>query len=122
MRRYEMKEVSESVGGEETNRAPREVLVPEARGLLEREEHAADGRAERRRYAGRGAGAHEVALVDVVAEVREQFGQERHAALRDDRADRRARVDHRALLTATASEQRGSELSRRSDWTRSQIK
>ena len=83
-----------------TYRAPREVLVPEGGGLFEREEDAADGRAERGRDAGGGAGAHEVALVDVVAEVREELGEEGDAALRDDRADRRARVDHRALLRA----------------------
>ena len=81
-------------------RAPSEVLVPEGGGLLEREEDATDGRAERGRDAGGGAGAHEVALVDVVAEVREEPGEERDAALRDDRAHCRARVDHRALLRA----------------------
>src|SRR5262245_611844 len=87
--------------------APGERLVPEAGGLLQREEHAADRRAERGRNARRRAAHHEVALVRVAAEHLERAQLEptqrksRRAPLRNARAHRSAHVNHRALLQHT---------------------
>ena len=81
--------------------APDERAAPPRREGLESEQHAADGRAERRRHPGAGADGHQVAPVPVVLEVAQPAAGEAvlaGASLPEDGGDARAGVDHRPRL------------------------
>jgi len=99
-------------GGRAEEGAPQQRAPPPRRHLLQREQHAADGRAERRAHPGRRAARDQVPAVPVVVEVAQPPPAQPPpalAALAEQVGQARADVHQRPLLAEIHSRRHGAD-------------